>query len=228
MKQIVRYQNLIITNKLRSEIRLTVDDKSIEFVTNYNGDKNTAIGLFPIVSLVIVRPTEVDDTGNKVRPTWNPSDSLGMTKYTLPIFVSELKAIQNDLKISNLYTYAGKKLELNNTVAEKIRRVFIIGRVTVELSAVVITQQDTVGEDVRLEGIKMKFNNEQSTVQLTLNDLESLIFNLGNLDVDSISFMLYLNYINKPKQYTNNVPNVQVDVDIQPKPSDVDIDDLPI
>jgi hypothetical protein len=223
MKQIVRYQNLIILNKLRSEVRLTIDDKSIEFVTNYNGDKNTSIGLFPIVSLTLLRPSEIDENGSRIRSAWNPSDILGMTKYTLPIFVSELKAIQNDLKISDLYTYSGKKLELNDTVATKIRRVFMIGRVTVELSAVVIVQQDTLGEDVRLEGIKMKFNNEQSTVQLTLNDIESLVFNLSNLDVDNISLLMYLNYINKPKQQSNQV---QVDVDIQPKASE--FDDLPI
>ena len=63
----------------------------------------------------------------------------------------------------------------------------MIGTVTLELTAVVITQQD----ESRVEGIKMKYNNEQSTVLLTLNDLRSLIFTLEHTDIDNVSMSLY-------------------------------------
>ena len=36
--------------------------------------------------------------------------------------------LQEDLKITDLYTYHGKRLELNEEVASKIRRVFM-GRI---------------------------------------------------------------------------------------------------
>ena len=52
-----------------------------------------------------------------------------------------------------VHTYHGKRLELNEEVAAKIRRVFMIGNVTLELSAVVVVQQD----ESRVEGIKVKF-----------------------------------------------------------------------
>ena len=91
----------------------------------------------------------------------------------------------------------------------------MIGNVTLELSAVVIVQDD----ESRIEGIKMKFNNEQSSVLLTLNELTSLIYNLDHLDVDSVALMLYMNYITKPDKPTtfDSSSLQQPVVDILPK-----------
>lgn len=214
MKQVVRYQNLVISGKLRSEIRINVDERGVEYSSNYEGNMNTSISLFPIISLTIIRPSVLDDNGMKAKTPWNPNDSLGMTKYTLPLFVDELKGIHKDMRIPELYTYHGKRLELNEEIAAKVRRVFMIGIVTLELSAVVIVLDD----DSRVEGIKVKFNNEQSTVLLTLNELTSLIFNLDKLDVDSIALMMYMNYISKPdRPKVYDASATQPKVDILPK-----------
>ena len=158
-KQVVRYQSLVIPGKLRNEVRITVDDKGAEYVSNFDGNKSTSISLFPIVSITLTRQGETDGEGNRVRAPWNPNDNLSMTKYNLPVFLNELIGIQQGMKIPELYTYQGKRLELNEEAAQKIRRVFMIGNTTLELSPVVIIQ----GDDTRVEGIKMKFNNEQSS-----------------------------------------------------------------
>ena len=217
MKQIVRYQNLVIPSKLRSEVRITVDDKGVEYTSSFDGNKSTSIRIFPILSITLTRASEVDDNGNRVRPPWNPNDNISMTKYNMPIYIHELVEIQQSMKIPELYTYQGKRLELSEEVAQKVRRVFMIGNTTLELTPVVITQAD----DSRVEGIKMKFNNEQSTVLLTLNELDSFIFNIRNLDIDSIAFLMYTNYITKPhapKTFDNKILTPKVD--IAPKESE--------
>lgn len=212
MKQIVRYRHLTIPGKLTSDIRIMVDDRGSEYHSNMNMNDSTSINLFPVINLSITRLGDVDENGNKIKAPWNPNDSLGMTKYNLPIFVDELYNIQQDMKIPELYTYHGKRLEINEEIASKIRRVFMIGNVTLELTAIVITQND----DSRLEGIKMKFNNEQSSVQLTLNELNSLIFNYKHIDIDSISLLLYLNYVKRP-DVSSFDSLMKPEVDIIPK-----------
>lgn len=216
MKQIVRFQNMVIPGKIRSEVRITIDERNIEYSSLFEGNKSTSIVFYPIVTLTMVKASSTDENGNKIKAPWNPNDSLGMTKYNLPILVRELKEIEKDMKIPELYTYHGKRLELNESIAEdKVRRVFMIGNVTLELSAVVIVQDD----ESRIEGIKMKFNNEQSSVLLTLNELTSLIYNLDHLDVDSVALMLYMNYITKPDKPTtfDSSSLQQPVVDILPK-----------
>lgn len=224
MKQFVRYQFLLIPGKLRGEIRITIDDtRAAEFSSEFNGNKSTNITFLPIISLTIVKPSSVDDNGNRVKGQWTMSDTLGMTKFNLPLFLRQIKAMQENMKIPDLYTYQGKRLELNEEKAEKIRDVFPIGNVTIELSAVVITQVNAAGEDERIEGIKIKFNNEQSSVVLSINEFDSLVYNVEHIDVDSIAFLVYLNYIkssDKPKTFTQDT--LKPLVDIVPKEEDFD------
>ena len=215
MKQSVKYTSLVISSKLRTEVRITVDNRGFDSSTSNFGDgKYTSLSLYPLVSISLIKPNEMDDNGQRVRAPWNPNDSLGMTKYTLPIFINELSGIQEDLKIPELYTYTGKRLELNEEAATKIRRVFNVGNIIVELSAIVITKPE---DDTRVEGIKMKFNNEQSHVLLTLNDIEALRFDLSTMDVNSLAMLMYLNYITKSEKPTNfNTNTLKTDIDITP------------
>ena len=209
MKHIIRYQNLLITNKLRIETKLVIDDaRTPDYTSIVNGESYTSIRLYPWITISIVRANETDESGNRVRGVWNPNDSIGLTTYTLPIFIDYLSGIYADLKIPDLYKYTNSRLELSDETAEKIRRVFMVGNTTIELSAVVITQPD----ESKVEGIKMKFNNEQSTVMLTLNDLESMTFKLKTIDLDSLSMMLFDYYSNKKPTPTriNNTPEVDI------------------
>lgn len=215
MKQNVKYRSLVIPGKLTIEVRIMIDDRGGEYLSSFDGNKSTSVSFFPIVSITLTKPAELDDNGNRVRAPWNPNDNLGMTKFNMPIMYNNLKAIQEDMKTPELYTYHGKRLELNEEAAAKIRKVYLIGNTTIELSAVVVLN---TADDSRVEGIKMKFNNEQSSVLLTLNELDSLIYNLGHMDVDSIAFMMYLNYINKPdKPKTFDASTLTPKVDIAPK-----------
>lgn len=215
MKQNVKYRSLVIPGKLTIEVRIMIDDRGGEYLSQFDGNKSTSISFFPIVSMTLTKPAELDDNGNRVRAPWNPNDNLGMTKFNMPIMYNNLKAIQEDMKTPELYTYHGKRLELNEEAAAKIRKVYLIGNTTIELSAVVVIN---TADDSRVEGIKMKFNNEQSSVLLTLNELDSLIYNLDHMDVDSLALLMYLNYINKPdKPKTFDASTLTPKVDIAPK-----------
>lgn len=214
MKQIVRYRYLTIPGKLTGELRITIDDRAAEYSSAFEGGTSTNISLYPIIGLNIIRPAETDANGNRIKAVWNPNDSIGMTKYTFPIFVNELKGIDKDMKIPDLYVYRGDRLELNQQVAEKVRRVFMIGTVTIEFSAVII-----VNNDQQVEGIKIKFNNEQSSVLLTLNELTALKYNLEHLDIDTIVFMMYKDYCNPTIKHGS--PNPKTDI-IPPKKQNFD------
>ena len=215
MKHVIKYRVLNIPNKLTMEVRYTLSnyDGTIE----RDGAKYSCLNINPLIGISIVKNADVDENGIKVKAPWNPNDHIGMTKYNLPILYDELYGIQQDMKKPELYTYHGTRLEINETLAEEIRRVFIIGNITVELSAVVIVQND----ESRVEGIKMKFNNEQSSVMLTLNELTSLIFNINHLNVDGIAISMYNTFITSNKGLiTSNTVNVDFPlptVDIVPK-----------
>lgn len=217
MKQTLKYHSFSIPSKLRCDIRLALDDtRSAEYNGTFEGNIVNNLSLYPMISLSIIRPVELDEEGKRIRGPWNPNDSLPMTKYSLPILISEIIGIQQDMKIPELYTYHGKRLELNEQVAAKIRRVFMIGTTTLELSAVVIEQEN----DNRVEGIKIKFNNEQSSVFLTLNELTSLSYNLNNINLDIIAFMMYNKFVKSGmKEYSTNTNSYQSNttVDILPK-----------
>ena len=221
MKHTVKYRVLSISNKLSMEARIIVDDTKSVYSGTYEGSKFTNLNINPIIGMSIFRPIESDENGMRVKAPWNPNDHLILTKYTFPILFEELNGIQQDMKKPELYTYHGKRLELNETLAESIRRVFMIGDTTVELSAVVIVQSD----ESRVEGIKMKFNNEQSSVLLTLNELTSLVFNMDHLDIDSLTLSMYSTFINTSNKNTSSstinmdFPMPTTNVDIVPKSS---------
>lgn len=207
MKQYVKYQTLLIPGKLRSEIKIIIDsEKRNEYASSFEGNNFLSLTVMPIISLSIIRPAETTESGVRIRAPFNPNDNLGMTKYTLPIFLDNVKSIKEDMKIPDLYSYHGDRLEINESKAESIRKVFIIGNITVELSAVVFETED----EKRIEGIKFKFNNEQSSVILTLNELESLVYVLDHLNIDSTVLLMYLNLINRPDSYNSNTQNIDI------------------
>lgn len=228
MKQVVRYTNFTIPDKLTCETRITVDDRGVEYTSSFEGTKSSTLRIFPLITLTIIRPSEIDDNGNRVKAPWNQGDSIGMTKYNLPIFINKFKEIQNEFKTPDLYTYHGKRLDLNEEVAKNIRKVFPIGNAAViEISATIVNVVENNIEK-KVEGVKLKFNNEQHHVLLTLNDITSLIHNLDHLDVDSLGFQMYQAYISKPDKSSSNITLPAAEkpkVDIMPLeiPTDDDI-----
>ncbi len=213
MKQIVRQQILLIPKKLRVEVRINVDDKPSESrYQSENGTITTSISLFPTVTLAIIRQSEIDEFGNKSRQPWNPNDSILANKFSYPILLNELKSIYDGFKIPELYSYTGDTLELNNEIAESIRKVFMISKDTIELSAVILSSNDINDNEIRSEGLKLKINNEQSTVCLTINELESLIYTMDKLDIDVIGNLLYTGYIMRPGNVINEGRSTNVDI----------------
>lgn len=211
MKQIVRYRFMTVPNKLYGDVRITVDEQSrAEVKSTYEGGRSTNIVLLPMVNIQILKPFETGEDGRRFRPMSSMNDSIGLTKFSYPIFLNELKGIYDGMKTPSLYSYTGNRLELNDKEAEKIRRVFMIGRTNVELKAVVIEQPNDTGVTEMLEGIKMKFNNEESTMLLTLRDIESMIWVLDKLDIDSIVLTMYTSFIDRvPYTRSKSVIDIQ-------------------
>ena len=195
-----------------ADIRISVDDKQTEFNSVYDGGKSSALMLFPFIALQILKFNEVDENGRRLRQQWNPNDTLTMTRYNYPILIRELTAIMNDMKIPEMYSYTGSRLDVNVEAAEKARRVFMISNATIELVPIVIEQQD----ESRVEGIKMKFNNEQSVVALTLNELDSLLYQMNHTDIENLAINLYNRFASDGSVADIDM-NKQPIVDIQPK-----------
>lgn len=197
MIQNVRYRYMTIPSKLTGDIHLRIDDKSRDFRQVLGDDvSNINIQLLPIINVNITRPLEKDADGLYIKRAWNPNDSLGMTKYQLAIFIDNWKKIYNDMKIPSLYIYTGDQLDLNEKEAKNVRRVFTAGNQVVELMPIVIYDEN---KKVK-EGIRMKINDESSTVHLSLDESLGLISIVNNLDVDTITLMMYNNYIRKNRQ----------------------------
>lgn len=197
-KQIVRYRYLTIPNKLYADVRITVDESShAEIINTYEGGKSTNIVLLPMINIQLVRPVEMSDTGRRFRAAGSQNDSIGLTKYNYPTFIMELKSIYEGMKTPDLYVYRGERLDLNDKVAESIRRVFIIGRTNVEFRPVVIEQSNETGGIDRIEGIKIKFNNEASSTLLTLREVESMLWIMNHTDIDNLVITMYFNLIDR-------------------------------
>ncbi len=198
MKQIVRYRFLTIPNKMHADIRITVDESSrADVKSKFEGGESTTLVLLPMINIQLVRPLESDGNGGRFRPMGNMNDSIGLTKFNYPTFLSELKQINEDLKTPDLYVYRGDRLDLNDAVAEKVRRAFIIGRTSIEFRAVVIEQPTDISNTQRLEGIKMKFNNEDSSMLFTLRELESMIWILDHVDIDNLVLQMYNSFMRR-------------------------------
>lgn len=193
MKHQIKYQISTIPNKLRFELKLIVDDTKdrTEYASIINADRYLTVSLYPILTLSIIRQSEIDENGNRMKIPFNINDSLAMSKYNYPIFINELGVIYESFKTPELYSYTDKRLEINDELASKVRRVFMVGNNVVEMAAVVITQPD----ETKVEGLKLKFNNEQSSVLLTINDIESLLFSMKTFTIDLIAMTLYNTYI---------------------------------
>lgn len=225
MKRQIKYRVFSIPKKLSLELRLIFDTEKDrgnvlgEFNSNSNGDMYTVLSVYPLIMLTITRQGEPGENGQFIRPPFNPNDSLSMTRYNYSIFTLELERIYESMKVPEMYSYVGKKLQLNEDLAEKARRVFKIGpNMVVEMSPVTLVSED----DSKLEGVKLKFNNEQSSVLLTVNDLEALLFILKTLNVDAITLGLHANYLRDRNMITTSTPASQfnllnAEVDILPK-----------
>ena len=212
MKQIARYRFLTVPNKLYADIRITVDESTHAETRNvYDGGMSVNLILLPMINMQILKPLEVSDTGRRFRPMSSQNDSIGMTKFNFPTFIMELKNIYSDMKTPDLYIYKGDRLDLNERVADNIRRTFVIGRTNIELKAVVIEQASETGGIDRVEGIKMKFNNEDSSVLLTLREIESMLWVMNHVDIDNLVLSMYLNLIER-----NSYEKAKPVVDIQP------------
>lgn len=231
MKQSIKMTLLNIAKKMKLEMRLFIDDTNTNTKFLYSqtnsetGVHNTVFAPFPNIICSIVKEAVLNEDGNYVRPPWNPNDSIIMTKMSLPVFYNELKTIYKDMSTDDLYKYHGKRLELNEKIAESIRRVFMIGTTTVELSPVVITNEG-VDDKIYAEGIKLKFNNEASSVVLTLNETYGLLWNLNHLEIDAIALMMYNNFYNKGNAKSNKLKKdypIEVDIKVPKKDPSLDM-----
>lgn len=183
----IRYTFFSIPDKLRGTIRLSVDMVSAEFHTSGDYGSSTSISLFPYIDLNIQRPMVYDEgTGRRVRARTDMGDWLPMNRFNFPTFCREFKEACKSLEIREMYAYTGDRLDLNEALAETHKRTFKIGDYTIEI---IPTLLET--EKERLEGLRLTINSEPHSVSLTLNELNSMMWAIDHLDIDSISLALY-------------------------------------
>jgi hypothetical protein len=211
MKRKLTYRLLTIFGKLSVEVGLYIDPTKRFPNGEYSSQSQegtyfTGINLQPSLTIGIIRPSETDENGNRSRAPFNKNDNLLMAANQLPIFLKELEAIIAAMRIPEMYSYAGKRLVVNDDLVLQHRRLFTIGAgqvaSTIEIVPVVILQPD----ETRIEGIQMKFNDDHSTVLLTLNDLEVLSHYLKVADINGIALTMYANWCKGPPPAT--VPSV--------------------
>jgi hypothetical protein len=195
----------IFPNKLGVEIRVTVDPNrrygNGEFIsTGADGAVYTTLSVSPLIVISILRPGEVTDTGLRVRAPYNNNDHLRLNTAQTPIFAAELNNIMDAIKIPEMFSYAGKRLIVNEELAQAKRRTFTIGGgnlgTVVDMVPVVILQPD----ETRVEGIQLKFNDDSSSVLLTLNDMESLYHCVKNTQFDHIALDMYVHFCRTGQQ----------------------------
>lgn len=195
MRYMAKYTVLTVPSKLDCEIRVNIDTASRlnPVYTNRTDETDTSsLRLFPFFTIKIHRPPLQDDDGKWVSAPWDPNDSLSMTKYTLPIFDNSLRELYESMKTPDLYSYRGERLELNEKIANTLRKAFKLGNpatgTVVELIPSIIKGDENTPS---IEAIKMTFNKETSSVTLSLNDTISLLYTLENTDMDCIALQLY-------------------------------------
>ena len=218
MKHQVKYRILTITSKLSLDLLISTDTNNPRFgspekTTELNGDTFTNIMHIPRFTLSIIRPSEINEEGKWTKPPYNANDHLRMSRNQISILLSELRRIDKALNIPDMYSYSDKRLIINESLADEHRAVFDINNTVVELLPVVIVQPI---DENRVEGIQMKFNNDQSISFLTLNDLQSLIYTLRTMNVDSIVLNLHAIYFHNESSLDQN-DVIKPIVDIKPK-----------
>ena len=185
-RQYVRCRVLSIPGKFNVSVRIMIDNRT-EFRSLSDSGENIALTLSPAIETQIVRPRTDPTAGPRI---WNPNDSLMLSKFTLPLFLQDLDAVVESLKLTEMFVYTGDRLELNPKLAEEKRRIFRANQsFYVEIIPTVVES-----EEKRVEGIRLTFNKEPSQVSLTIPEIDSYRFTLKNLQPDIIALLLFNHY----------------------------------
>jgi hypothetical protein len=194
MKRTINFNVGAITGKLNINLRLALDDQSERFSsgvrisTNQTGDEYINVNLYPMLSLIIHRENIVVE-GVSQRAPFNRDDMITLSRSTIPIFIHNFDRLLKEFETPELYKYIEDRLELNDKLAEAYRKRFMVGPSIVELVPVIIDDGDS-----KMEGIRMKFNVEDSTVVLTMNEAIRLSYTIKNLNIDALALQIYLEF----------------------------------
>lgn len=181
-RQFVRFRMLTIPNKFFMTFRISVDDR-VEFHGSIG--ENVTLTLYPYIEIQVSRPREYDQ-GSTTTRVWNPNDRIELTRFTQPLFIHEIDAALESMKLQEMYVYTGDRLDLNFKLAEEKKRVCQIGGVYVSIIPTVIEI-----DGKRLEGLRFIFNKEDSAFSLTLTEIEAFRYNLDKINIDAMALQLY-------------------------------------
>lgn len=213
MKTTIVYHVLTVPKKLRMEIKLILDnDRSSEYINSSTDGTFATVRLYPMITLSIVREIQRDESGMIIKQPFVLSDTLSMSRYTLAVFKSEFEDLYRLMKEKDVYTYHGKRLELNEKIADEIKKLFQLSKTVVEITPTLLISPDDI--DQKIEGVKLKFNNEASSVLLSINDMTALVETMNNISIDTITTWMYKEYKNAtPRSY--NSPNFK-EIEVAP------------
>lgn len=213
MKHVLRYLLFSITNKIRCEVRCIINDipNSIYYHQHKEGEITDSLSLRPFITVTILRD-------KREFPGWLISDTLGLNKVSYPTFVKELKKMQETLKISDMYQYKEDPvtkfnvcLGVNEELANRHRQIFkpYNSQIMVEITPTATEFSDRVyGVATLTKAVKIKFNNEESSVVLNEEEFDALVSSLDKADMDMITLHMYQQYYKPTAQKLDVVKTV--------------------
>lgn len=182
-RQYIRYRVLNIPWKLNISMRISVDHRN-EYRHSDDSRDSISLTLYPTLDLQIIHTRPIDSL--EAPKVWNPNDTLSLSKFTLPIFIHELKLVCEAIKIQEMFVYTNDRLDINPKLAEEKRRIF-------QASSTFFVEiiPSVVDEDKRVEGIRFTFNKEPSVFYLNLIEVESLMYTLQSVNFDILALQMY-------------------------------------
>ena len=131
---------------------------------------------------------------------WNTNNTVTLTRYYLFRFIQGLRKLIMDFKSNKeLFFYRNQELIVNNYISEQIKiAVPVSGNKTILMKPCVVPDEESTTGNV-YEGCLFYINSMENFAYLTYTEMEYLLYELMNIDMNTLSLQL----ITIVKQYEN-------------------------
>jgi len=190
--------------KLNIRLKDEITDKSFHYETEYNN--NTYLTLSPLVFLTISLIKSQNET-------YDPSKSIVITHANLFILIREMRRFVNNFYKKNLFANKGNHIIMYNDIANEVRTVIqLLGQ---NMQAIALNPTISNFDDVDYESVQMLLNNTSNEIILTIDEFESFLYILEQIDLFQYSQLLLNYFITYYKK--DNVNKIPVNKSHKPK-----------
>lgn len=180
-----------ITKGMRLKFSLILDNqipqqKRLNLVNTYKFNGNEYITLNPHPFITI----DISDTFTKTEE-WNSNRTVTLNLMSKMVLESMLSTMITNFKIKDLFYYQNNDLRVNQELAKKLEKVFVIGNKTCVLRYAVI--QDDKTQDGPYEGVIFMINKAENFCYLTFDEIQFLFYTLRSINLYDLCFNV-LNY----------------------------------